>query len=311
VLVLVGILLGAAVALVWPSFVGSLKPLLQPAFAVTMFFVGTLVDPLHVRKLTRSPARPLVGLAAQYSIMPLLAWLVSLAFDDPALRVGIVLVGCVPGAMASNVMSVLFAADVALSVALTSLATLVCPLVLALWLPLLADARVEVGVSSLVWNTTWMVVLPAAVGVAVRWFKGELPRWALNTATAIAALCIVLIVMVVAALNQPRLVSSGAAVGLAMLALNLGGYALAFGVATSLGWDPPARRTLVIEVGMQNAGLGSVLATQHLGDRAALPAAFYTVLCVLTTALALPVLRRRSRGPRRSSKPPSAREPTS
>lgn len=308
-LVFVGILLGTGVALLWPTLVSSLKPLLQPAFFVTMFFVGTLVDPHDVRQLMRSPSRPLVGLLAQYSIMPLSGWLISLAFDDPALRVGIVLVGCVPGAMASNVMSVLFEADVALSVTLTTLATLICPLVLALWLPLLADARVEVGVQSLVWNTTWMVVLPVAVGIAVRWFRRRLSRWTLLTATSVAALSIVLIVMVVVALNQARLVAIGAPIGVGMLTLNLAGYALAFLVATALGWDRPARRTLVIEVGMQNAGLGSVLATQHLGDRAALPAAFYTVLCVLTTALALPILRRGARGKLARPKTGSAAEP--
>jgi BASS family bile acid:Na+ symporter len=140
-----------------------------------------------------------------------------------------------------------------------------------------------------------MVVLPAAVGIVVRWFKRTLPHFMLLTATTSAALAIVLIVMVVVALNQPRLVALGGAVGLGMLALNLAGYALAFGVATALSWDPPARRTLVLEVGMQNAGLGSVLATQHLGDRAALPAAFYTALCVVTTALALPLLQRGTR----------------
>ncbi len=308
-LVLVGILLGTGVALLWPALVGSLKPLLQPAFAVTMFFVGTLVDPEHLGKLARSPARPLVGLAAQYTIMPLTAWAVSLAFDDPALRVGIVLVGCVPGAMASNVMSVLFKADVALSVTLTTFATLICPIVLAFWLPLLADTRVEVAVSVLVVNTVWMVVLPAALGILVRWFKRTLPRLLLLAATTSAALAIVLIVMVVVALNQPRLVALGGAVGLGMLALNLAGYGLAFGLATALGWDRAARRTLVIEVGMQNAGLGSVLATQHLGDRAALPAAFYTALCVVTAALALPLLQLRNRGLADPAPSPSAGEP--
>jgi BASS family bile acid:Na+ symporter len=223
--------------------------------------------------------------------MPLAAWVVAQGFEDPVLKVGIVLVGCVPGAMASNVMSVLFDADVALSVALTTLATLVCPLVLALWLPLLADVRVAVPVEALVTNTLWMVVGPAALGVGLRWLKPQLPRWVVLTATTAAGACIVLIVMVVAALNQPRLLTLGGAVALGMLALNLAGYALAFGVARALGLERAARRTLVIEVGMQNAGLGSVLATAHLGATAALPAAFYTVLCVFTAGLALPVVR--------------------
>ena len=100
--------------------------------------------------------------------MPVCAGALSLAFEDPLLRTGIVLVGCMPGAMASNVMTVLLRGDLILSVTMTTLASLCCPLVIAFWLPLLADARLEVQVVPLVWNATWMVVLPVAAGICLR-----------------------------------------------------------------------------------------------------------------------------------------------
>ena len=93
--------------------------------------------------------------------------------------------------------------------------------------------------------------------------------------------------MVVAA-NRDRLATLGPRLALGMLALNLAAYGLAFLVATAMRWPASQRRTLVIEVGMQNAGLGSVLALAHLGEAGAVPSAFYTALCLVTASLALP-----------------------
>ncbi len=291
-LVLLGVLGGAILAFLFPESVLWMRHALQPAYAVTMFFVGTLVRPEQLRAFARTPTRALTGLVSQYTIMPLCAWAASFAFDDPAVRTGIVLVGCMPGAMASNVMTVLLRGDLILSVTLTTLATLLSPLVLALWLPLLADTRIDVPVGSLVWNATWMVVLPVSAGIVLRALWVALPSGWDRVATGLASLSIVLIILVVVAANRARLATLGPELALAMLGLNLAGYALAFGVATALRWPRLQRRTLVIEVGMQNAGLGSVLALAHLGESGAVPSALYTALCVFTAALALPLRRR-------------------
>jgi BASS family bile acid:Na+ symporter len=291
-LILIAILAGAALALLAPEPVLWMRPGLQPAFAVTMLCVGTLVRPEQVRAFVEAPLRPLAGLLGQYTIMPLCAWAVSLAFSDPVLRTGIVLVGCMPGAMASNVMTVLLRGDLILSVTMTSVATLLCPLVIALWLPLLADTRVPVPVAGMVWNATWMVVAPVVTGIWLRSLRPRMPRHWDAIATGMASLAIVLIILVVVAVNREQLARLGPPLALGMVILNLGAYALAFGAATAMGWPPIQRRTLVIEVGMQNAGLGSVLALAHLGEAGAVPSAFYTALCVVTAASALPILRR-------------------
>ena len=294
-LILIAILAGAALAFLAPDYVLWMRRGLEPAFAVTMLCVGTLVRPEQVRAFLEAPLRALVGLAGQYTIMPLCAWAVSLAFSDPVLRTGIVLVGCMPGAMASNVMTVLLRGDLILSVTMTSLATLLCPLVIAVWLPLLADTRIEVPVGPMVWNAVWMVVLPVAAGIALRSYRPRMPRGWDAIATAIASGAIVLIILVVVAANRERLAQLGPTLALGMLVLNLGAYGLAFGAATALRWPHTQRRTLVIEVGMQNAGLGSVLALAHLGEAGAVPSAFYTALCVITSAAALPFSRNRNR----------------
>jgi BASS family bile acid:Na+ symporter len=262
-----------------------------------MFFVGTLVHPDQVRVFMEAPLRALSGLLGQYTIMPICAWMVSLAFSDPVLRTGIVLVGCMPGAMASNVMTVLLRGDLILSVTMTTLATLLCPLVIAVWLPLLADTRMEVPVGPMVWNAVWMVVLPVLAGIALRTYRPRMPRGWDAVATAIASVAIVLIILVVVAANRERLAQLGPTLALGMVLLNLGAYGLAFGAATAMGWPHAQRRTLVIEVGMQNAGLGSVLALAHLGEAGAVPSAFYTALCVITSAAALPFRHNRNRPP--------------
>jgi BASS family bile acid:Na+ symporter len=286
--VLIAVLVGAAIAFLAPPLVLWMRPALQPAFALTMLAVGTLVRPEQLRAFARAPLRPLAGLAGQYTIMPLTAGAISLLFEDPVVRTGIVLVGCMPGAMASNVMTVLLRGDLILSVTMTTLATLLSPLVIATWLPLLADTRMDVPVGAMAWNATWMVVLPVAAGIGLRAWRRDLSRRWDRSATLVASVAIVLIILVVVAANRDRLAGLGPKLVLAMLGLNLAAYALAFLVGTALRWPPTQRRTLVIEVGMQNAGLGSVLALAHLGEAGAVPSAFYTALCVVTAALALP-----------------------
>ncbi|MFW6087280.1 MAG: bile acid:sodium symporter family protein [Myxococcota bacterium] len=294
--VLFGIVAGAVAAFLWPRSVSWAEPGLQPAFAVTMFSVGTLVRREQLRAFASRPLRAVSGLLAQYTLMPLAAWTVAQGFADPGVRTGIVLVGCMPGAMASNVMTVLLRGDLVLSVTMTTLATLASPLVLATWLPLLADARMAVPVGALVWNTTWMVVLPVAAGIAfrvARW-RPALPAWWDRAATGLASMAIVLIILVVVAANRGPLRALGPAIAAAMVALNVAAYAMGHAYATVLRWPDPQRRALVVELGMQNAGLGSVLALAHLGADGAVPSAFYTALCVITASLALPFTKRRS-----------------
>ena len=291
-LLFLSILLGSIVALLVPDLVLRVKPALQPSFAVTMLFVGMLVPREHVRAFFRSPTRPLAGILAQYTIMPLSAFGISVFFKDPLIRTGIVLVGCMPGAMASNVMTVLLKGDVILSVTMTTIATLICPLVIALWLPLLTDTRIPIRIMPIIWNAVWMVVIPVVAGIVIRYGITSVSHWFERAASVIASCAITLIILVVVAANRQRLLELSAALGIAMLGLNCAGYALAFAVGFLLKWPPDQRRTLMIEVGMQNAGMGSVLALAHLGEAGAVPSAFYTALCVLTASAMLPLMKK-------------------
>jgi len=290
--VLPALLVCAAASWFFPQLALTLQPVLKPLFAFTMFFVGSLVGGSDVRAFVQAPSRTFTGLAAQYTIMPLSAFAIAQLFEDPLVRVGIVLTGCMPGAMASNVMTVLLRGDVLLSISMTTVATLVSPLILGLWLPLLVDREIALPIGALVWDALWMVVLPAAAGIALRVLRPSLGDVWSRTATGLAGGSILVVIGVVVAANRERLSQLGPLLALAMLGLNLAGYGLAYACARLFGWGRAQRRTLVVEVGMQNAGLGSVLALSHLGAAGAVPSAFYTVLCVATSALALPLLAR-------------------
>jgi BASS family bile acid:Na+ symporter len=291
-LVLLALAAGAVVAFLLPGPFLAARPALEPAFAITMLLVGTLIDRAQFRAFAAAPRRPLAGLAAQYTIMPISALAVSAFYSDPQIRTGTILVGCMPGAMASNVMTLLFAGDVLLSVTMTSLATLLSPLVLSFWLPLLAGARLEVPVSAIVLDALKLVVVPVLAGIGARQILRSAPRWWNRLAATAASLSILFILLVVVAANRQTLGAVGPAIVAGMLALNLAGYTLAFACASALCWPSAQRRTLVIEVGMQNAGLGAVLATSHLGPAGALPSAIYTIICLFTAAAALPLARR-------------------
>lgn len=288
--VLPALLACALVAWLFPEQALTLQPALKPLFALTMFFVGSLVTGADVRAFAHAPSRTFTGLAAQYTIMPLSAFAIAQLFSDPLVRVGIVLTGCMPGAMASNVMTVLLRGDVLLSISMTTVATLVSPLILGFWLPLLVDKDMALPIGAMILDALWMVVLPAAAGIALRVFGPGLGAAWSRVATALAGIAILVVIGVVVAANRDRLAYLGPFLALAMLGLNLAGYGLAYAFGRLLGWQTAQRRTLVVEVGMQNAGLGSVLALSHLGAAGAVPSAFYTVLCVATAALALPLL---------------------
>lgn len=262
---------------------------LMPTFAVTMFFTGTLIRPAEMWTALRQTERLVVGLVGQFVLMPLLAWGCSRLVKDPHLRSGIVLLGCMPTAMASNVMTVLLGGDVALAVFLTTAGTILSPLVIILMLPPLVGVSVPVPVLPMAWTATCIVVLPVLAGIAARFRAADTPAWWRRTATTMASASIVLIVTIVVAQNRANLDSLKLPLATVLLLLNISGYLTAFIFVKLMHWPPSARRTLVIDVGMKNAGMGAVLAVAHLGARASIPSAAYGVICLITVAVALPL----------------------
>ncbi len=254
---------------------------------VTMLAVGSLLPQDELQQLVGRWPTVLLGTFTQYTTMPLLALLVGRAAGlppDSELMIGVLIVGAVPGAMASNVLTLLARGNVSYSISLTTLATLLSPIVVPtiLWLslrrwvpfPVLQTAR----------DLTLLVVIPVAVGhgLSVIW-----PTWqakAKKIGPGVAHVAILLIIAVVVARNRARLADVTWTIPTILLLINVGGYLAGYLVAFLFRLPPDMRRALCLEIGMQNAGLGTVLALHVFGSHslAAMPPALYTFVCMFT-----------------------------
>lgn len=275
-------------ARLWPSGpnpFAATAPYLKYLFAVTMLAIGSLLPRDEIRQVFRRWPSVLVGTAVQYTSMPLLGyWTGRLMGLEGEWLIGLVIVGAVPGAMASNVLTLVARGNVSYSVSLTTSATLLSPLVvpLVLWLALRKWVTLDFG--QIVGELCWMVVLPVIVGHVLSRIS---PLWRTGAERAgaiVANLVILWIIAVVVANNSDKLhVLSGRLLA-ALAMVNLGGYLAGYFGAWVWRYPESMRRALTIEVGMQNAGLGTVLAVELFGKAspASIAPALFTFGCMFT-----------------------------
>jgi len=262
-------------------------------FALTMFGIGAVLEVADFKRIAQRPTIVLIGSAAQFSIMPLGAFLVAKLFKlPPEFAVGLILTGSAPGAMASNVMSYIARADTAYSVSLTTVSTLLCPLLTPGLTFILAKSRLEIPFLDMVGDVVAMVVVPLFIGFAVRHYLKNKIEKILPVFPAISVTFIIFICSLVIALNKDRLAEVTAIVLAVGVILNVYGMLAGYGVGSAFRMETRRRRTLVIEIGMQNAGLGTVLALGHFGEKAALPAAVFVFVCIITASAMAAVWQR-------------------
>ncbi len=272
------VLVAGAIALTAPGVFGALEPAVPWLLALIMFGMGMTLRAADFGYVVRRPGAFLIGLAAQFVVMPALGWVVATALQlRPELATGVLLVACSPGGTASNVMVYLSRGDTALSVAMTSVSTLVAPLVTPLLVLGLAGRYLEVGFADLFVSILQVVLLPVLLGVLVRRFATPVVDRAQPALPLVSVLGITLVVMAVVAGSATELASVGLAALIAVVLHNCLGLAVGYGAARVCGLDEPARRAVSIEVGMQNSGLAATLATTHFNPIAALPAAIFSV----------------------------------
>ena len=294
-LLLLWLVLLSAVAYLWADWLPDApdpfilsEPRLDLLIAATMLAIGSLLPRDEVRQVARRWPMVLGGTATQYISMPLLAYAVGRLFGfEGATLTGIVMVGCVPGAMASNVLTLAARANVSYSVSLTTMATLLSPVAvpLALYLTLGQVRRIppekiqEIGLL-----LALTVVLPVLIGYAL---SRSWSRWesaARRCGSTVANLTILWIIAVVVAKNRERLAEFEVTILVALLAINVIGYVAGYGGGRLLRLPRSMRRALTLEVGMQNAGVGTFLVLEVFGEEpsAAIPTALYTFGCMFT-----------------------------
>lgn len=313
---LLWLILSSAIAIWWPSLWGhgrssdaensetgapsQFDPLLvysaetgrpRPRFplgtvvAFTMFAIGTLLPRDEVAMVVQRWPTVLGGTTVQYTSMPLLAWGLATAFDLPRdLFVGIVLVGCVPGAMASNVLTLAARGNISYSVSLTTLATLLSPMVVPLALQLTLRTRASIDSVAISLQLLREVVGPVIAGYVLCHVWERQALLFRRIAGPLANLAILWIIATVVALNRDRLQQISSSILSVLVLLNFGGYLAGYLGASAMRLGDGMRKALTLEVGMQNAGVGTALAMKWFEETptAAIPTAAYTFGCMLT-----------------------------
>lgn len=284
------VLLVAALSLLWPaSFLWIDTWAINPMLGLIMFGMGLTLSPTDFRIVLSRPKDILIGCLTQFTVMPLLAWLLTWAFQLPKeLALGVILVGCCPGGTASNVITYLAKGDLALSVGMTATSTLLAPLLTPLLVWLIAGTMVDVDTLGMLQSIVYVVIAPIIAGLLCQRFLPRLTKGLVPYLPAFSTIVICLVVGIVVSHNATRLLVGGFVVVIAVMLHNLLGLLIGFLTGRLLRLSRPKCVALSVEVGMQNSGLASSLAVLHFSayPLAAIPGAVFSVWHNISGALA-------------------------
>lgn len=298
-------LLGVGAAFLWPATIGAWRPAIVPLLGVVMFGMGLTLGPRDFVAVAKRPAHVVLGTVLQFGVMPLAGWAVGVGLGLPRdFLIGLVLVGACPGGTASNVICYLARGDVALSITLTTVSTVLAVVLTPALTWLYIGEIVPVPVVAMLLTILKVILAPVAAGVALNRLLGARLNALNEVFPLVSVAAIVVIIAIVVALNAGRAGSLVWPLALAVVLHNGIGLAAGYGVPRLAGCDRRLARTIAIEVGMQNSGLGVALATQFFSASAALPGALFSVWHNLSgSALAALWARRAPALPHHSSRP--------
>lgn len=293
------VLVGCALGLSRPQLLSWFTQHTTPALALVMLTMGATLSRTDLDEVlsSRSSLGHLVaGVSLQYLIMPLTAFAITRLLPlSPAAAAGLVLVGCCPGGAASNIVCLVAGASVALSVVLTACSTFAAAFATPALTSLLAGRLVPVDASALAASTAAVVLLPLACGLALQATCPGQVRAMAPLCPPIAVVTVAMICGSVVANSSAAIASTGPVVLLAVVLLHMFGFAAGYACAAVLQFPERVRRTISIEVGMQNSALGCVLALAHFGPEAAVPCAISATVHSCVGSLLAGIWRRKDR----------------
>ncbi len=247
---------------------------------IVMFGMGLTLNPVDFAVVFRRPKDVILGCLAQFTIMPLLAFALGKAFAlDDALLVGVILVGTCPGGTSSNVITYLSKGDVALSVGMTSVSTLLAPLLTPALTYLLLRQTVSVDIAAMFMSIVKVVILPIAAGFVINKFFSSTTQKAVKVLPLVSVTAIVMIVAAVVSANSAKIMTTGVLVFSVVILHNILGYGLGYVIAAFLKVPLAKKKAISIEVGMQNSGLATSLAATSFPSLAlaTVPGAVFSV----------------------------------
>lgn len=291
------VLLIAVVALLVPASFAWISPKsINWLLGVIMCGMGMNLKVDDFRVVFSRPKEIIIGAVAQFTIMPLLAFLLSWAFNLPTeLAIGVILVGCCPGGTASNVITFIAKGDLALSVGMTGVSTVLAPLMTPFLTYLLAGKEINVDFWGMLLSIVQVVILPICIGLA---FKKFLPKAADKLSPvmpAVSTLAIAAIIGCVMSVNSDRVLSSSVTILIVVMLHNMLGFGLGFAIGRLFKLSRPKVTAVAVEVGMQNSGLATSLATVHFAmyPLATLPGAIFSVWHNFSGAIFANIMNRR------------------
>lgn len=289
------VLLGGVLALVHPPlFTWFRGPLIVWGLAVIMLGMGVTLSVSDFKAVAKMPKAVASGFVAQYAIMPFMGWSLAHAFKLPEqFAAGLILVACCPGGTASNVVTFLAKGNVALSVLMTMCSTFAAIVMTPLLTKWLAGTFVPVDAVGLLLSTVQVVLVPLVVGIALHHYAPKLVDYVLPAAPLVSVVTIALICASIIGQSAQAIIDSGLRLVSAVILLHAGGFGLGYAFARIFGYEKIVCRTVSIEVGMQNSGLGAVLAKQHFSVLAAAPCAISSVFHSVIGSLLAAVWRLR------------------
>ena len=288
------ILAGVTLALYFPKYlvqIGDYKmsSLIIPLIQIIMFGMGTSMSIKDFASIFKSPKGVVIGVTAQLGIMPIIGFILAkLSNFPPEIAAGIVLIGCSPSGVASNVMAYLARANLALSITITSIATLIAPFVTPLLMKFLAGEFIEIDVLAMMWSIVKMIILPIGAGLLFNKLRGKKFIWLDKAMPIMSMLAIGIIITIITAAGRDALLSIGFVLMILVLIHNIFGYLLGYWYARIFKLSEQDARTIALEVGMQNGGLASGIANS-LGKIATMglaPGIFASLMNVTGSILA-------------------------
>ncbi|TAE36475.1 MAG: bile acid:sodium symporter family protein [Runella slithyformis] len=262
------IIVAATLALFFPAYftnIGTfqLKTLIVPLLQVIMFGMGTTMSPKDFEAVVKSPKSVVVGLVCQFTVMPLLGFTLATVFGfEPEIAAGVILIGCSPSGLASNVMAYIAKANVALSLTITSLATLMAPILTPLLMKILGGEFIEIEFFKMMVEILKIIILPIGVGLLVNRIFRNQTAFLNKYMPLVSMVGIALIICIITAAGRDSLLKVGGALVLCTLIHNLTGFMLGYWGGRLLKLPEQDCRTVAIEVGLQNGGLASGIALQ-------------------------------------------------
>lgn len=271
----------AGVALFMPETLIWIKTTwITTLLMIVMFGMGLTLSPEDFAVVFKRPKDVILGCAAQFVIMPFLAFALGKVFAlEDALLVGVILVGTCPGGTASNVMTYLAKGDVALSVGMTSVSTLLAPILTPALTYMLLKETISVDTMAMFISIVKVVILPIGAGFIINKFFHEATQKAVKALPLVSVVAIVMIVASVVAANSAKIMSTGLIVFTVVILHNILGYALGYSIAKLVKAPLAKKKAIAIEVGMQNSGLAASLAATSFPSLAlaTVPGAIFSV----------------------------------